>query len=43
MVLNDYFQMLGESIEFLIAIGSIIGVFGIIINILGLAIVSKNY
>ncbi|MBY8981717.1 MAG: hypothetical protein KGD57_02125 [Candidatus Lokiarchaeota archaeon] len=43
MILNDYFEKLGEGIEFLIAIGSIIGLFGIIISILALIVISKYY
>ena len=31
----DYFDSVGESIEFLIALGSILGVLGLIVGILG--------
>ncbi len=34
-MLFDYFDMLGDGIEFLIALGSIIGLLGLIIGILG--------
>lgn len=31
----DYFDSVGESIEFLIALGSILGVLGLIVGIMG--------
>ena len=31
----DYFDQIGEAIEFLLAVGSIIGLLGLIIGILG--------
>lgn len=43
MVLNNYFETLGDGIEFLIALGSVIGLLGIIISILGLIVLSKYY
>ena len=41
--LNSFFNIIGEGVEFLIAIGSIIGVFGIIISMLGVIVLSKYY
>ena len=34
-MMMDYFDSVGESIEFLIALGSILGVLGLIVGILG--------
>ncbi|MFO7797522.1 MAG: hypothetical protein ACQERB_12825 [Promethearchaeati archaeon] len=36
MIYNNYFDMIGEAIEFLIAFGSIMGVLGLIIGVLGM-------
>ncbi len=43
MVLNDYYETFEEGFDFLIAIGSVIGVFGIIIGMLGLMVLSNKY
>lgn len=34
-MLFDYFDQIGEAIEFLLALGSIIGLLGLIVGILG--------
>ena len=36
MLMSDYFEAVGDAIEFLIAVGSILGFLGLIVGILGL-------
>ncbi len=36
MIMSDYFESVADAIEFLIAVGSILGFLGLIIGILGL-------
>jgi len=36
MIMSDYFESVAKAIEFLIAVGSVLGFLGLVIGILGL-------
>ena len=41
-MLLDYFEQMGEAVEYLVAVGSIVGLIGFIIGLIGIISIGKR-
>ena len=42
IMLLDYFEQMGEAVEYLVAVGSIVGVLGLIVGLIGFVSLSRR-